>query len=92
MLQRKKQVVVWFALDDSRPPFGFAGIWTTFNGDRGPKCEPVPERNRSTHLATVLGVVLNWRAGQGRMDNFLKAHTWFGDQLLVELPQPVHRH
>jgi hypothetical protein len=60
----KKQVVVWFALDDSRPPLAFAGIWTTFNGDRGPKCEPVPERNRSTHLATVLGVVLNWRAAQ----------------------------
>jgi hypothetical protein len=30
--EAKKQVVIWFALDDSRPPFAFPGIWTTFNG------------------------------------------------------------
>jgi putative SOS response-associated peptidase YedK len=27
--------VVWFALNDDRPLFAFAGIWTTFNGDCG---------------------------------------------------------
>lgn len=27
--------VVWFAVDDDRPLFAFAGIWITFNGDRG---------------------------------------------------------
>ena len=34
--------VVWFALDDSRPLFCFAGIWTEFKGDRGTKSKPVP--------------------------------------------------
>jgi hypothetical protein len=33
---------VWFALDDDRPLFTFAGVWTTFNGDRGTKSKPVP--------------------------------------------------
>jgi putative SOS response-associated peptidase YedK len=34
--------VVWVALDDDRPLFAFAGIWTTFNGDRGTRSKPVP--------------------------------------------------
>src|SRR6201991_3575894 len=38
----KKKDVVWFALDESRPLFCFAGIWTNFNGDRGTKSKPVP--------------------------------------------------
>jgi putative SOS response-associated peptidase YedK len=37
-----KKDVVWFALDDDRPLFAFAGIWTEFNGDRGTKSKPVP--------------------------------------------------
>ncbi|WP_164934609.1 SOS response-associated peptidase [Bradyrhizobium zhanjiangense] len=36
-----KKDVVWFALTDERPLFAFAGIWTTFNGDRGTKSKPV---------------------------------------------------
>jgi putative SOS response-associated peptidase YedK len=39
-LNPKRKNVVWFALDDSRPLFAFAGIWTTFNGDRGTKSKP----------------------------------------------------
>jgi putative SOS response-associated peptidase YedK len=31
-----------FALNDDRPLFAFAGIWTTFNGDRGTKTKPIP--------------------------------------------------
>jgi putative SOS response-associated peptidase YedK len=37
----KKKDVVWFALNDDRPLFAFAGIWTTFNGDRGTKSKPI---------------------------------------------------
>ena len=37
--ETKKKDVVWFALDEDRPLFAFAGIWTTFNGDRGTKVE-----------------------------------------------------
>jgi len=33
---------VWFALNDDRPLFAFAGLWTTFNGDRGTKSKPIP--------------------------------------------------
>jgi putative SOS response-associated peptidase YedK len=39
--RRRKKDVVWFALDDNRPLFAFAGIWTTFNGDRGTKSKPM---------------------------------------------------
>jgi SOS response associated peptidase (SRAP) len=37
-----KKDVVWFALDESRPLFSFAGIWTPYNGDRGTKSKPIP--------------------------------------------------
>ncbi|WJR81041.1 SOS response-associated peptidase [Bradyrhizobium sp. NP1] len=40
--ETKKKDVVWFALDDSRPLFCFAGIWTEFRGDRGTKSMPIP--------------------------------------------------
>ena len=40
--ETKKKDVVWFALNDERPLFAFAGMWTTFNGDRGTKSKPVP--------------------------------------------------
>jgi hypothetical protein len=34
---------LWFALalNDGRPLFVFAGIWTTFTGDRGTKSKPI---------------------------------------------------
>jgi hypothetical protein len=38
----KKMDVVWFALNDDRPLFAFAGIWTEFRGDRGTKSKPIP--------------------------------------------------
>lgn len=31
-----KKDVIWFALDDDRPLFAFAGIWTEYKGDRCP--------------------------------------------------------
>jgi putative SOS response-associated peptidase YedK len=38
----KKKDVVWFALNENRPLFAFAGIWTMFNGDRGARSKPIP--------------------------------------------------
>ena len=38
----KKKDVVWFALNEDRPLFAFAGIWAEFKGDRGTKSKPVP--------------------------------------------------
>src|SRR6202171_601648 len=40
--ETKKKDAVWFALDEARPLFAFAGIWTEFNGDRGTKSKPIP--------------------------------------------------
>ena len=40
--ETKKKDVVWFALSEDRPPFAIAGIWTTFNDDRGTKSKPIP--------------------------------------------------
>jgi putative SOS response-associated peptidase YedK len=37
-----KKDVVWFALNEDRPLFAFAGIWTEFKGDRGTKPIPGP--------------------------------------------------
>src|SRR5258708_12658267 len=37
-----KKDVVWLALNDDRPLFAFAGIWTEFRGDRGTKSKPIP--------------------------------------------------
>jgi putative SOS response-associated peptidase YedK len=37
-----KKDVVWFALEETRPLFAFAGIWTEFKGDRGTKSRPIP--------------------------------------------------
>jgi putative SOS response-associated peptidase YedK len=34
--------VVWFAVNEDRPLVAFAGIWTTFNGDRGTKSKSIP--------------------------------------------------
>jgi putative SOS response-associated peptidase YedK len=39
--ETKKKDVVWFALNDERPLTAYAGIWTEFAGDRGPKSKPV---------------------------------------------------
>jgi putative SOS response-associated peptidase YedK len=36
-----KKDVVWFAIDDARPLFAFAGIWTEYRGDRGTKSKPI---------------------------------------------------
>ena len=40
--ETKKKDVVWFALNEDRPLFAFAGIWTTFNGNRGTKSKLIP--------------------------------------------------
>jgi putative SOS response-associated peptidase YedK len=40
--ETKKKDVVWFALNEDRQLFAFAGIWTIFNGDRGTKSKPIP--------------------------------------------------
>jgi putative SOS response-associated peptidase YedK len=40
--ETKKKDVVWFALNEDRQLFAFAGIWTIFNGDRGTKSKLIP--------------------------------------------------
>jgi hypothetical protein len=35
----EKEDAVWFALNEDRPPFAFAGIWTEFKGRQGHQVE-----------------------------------------------------
>jgi putative SOS response-associated peptidase YedK len=37
----RPKVTHWFALDDDRPAFWFAGIWTGWSGARGTKSNPI---------------------------------------------------
>ncbi len=43
---KPKKTPTWFALDQSRPLFAFAGIWTTWLGALGPKSNPVEGEHR----------------------------------------------
>jgi putative SOS response-associated peptidase YedK len=43
---KPRKTPVWFALDESRPLFAFAGIWTSWYGTRGTKAEPVIGEHR----------------------------------------------
>jgi putative SOS response-associated peptidase YedK len=55
--ETKKKDIVWFALNDNRPLF--AGLWTTFNGDRGTKSKPIPgPHDVSGFLATSPNAVV----------------------------------
>ena len=38
---KPKKTPTWFAIDESRPLFAFAGIWTTWRGVRGPKANAI---------------------------------------------------
>jgi len=39
--ETKKKDIVWFALNEDRPPFAFGGLWTEVRGDRGTKSKPI---------------------------------------------------
>ena len=34
---KPRKTPIWFALDEDRPLFAFAGLWTAWRGVRGPK-------------------------------------------------------
>jgi putative SOS response-associated peptidase YedK len=38
---KPRKTPIWFALDENRPLFAFAGLWTRWRGVRGPKGAPV---------------------------------------------------
>jgi putative SOS response-associated peptidase YedK len=55
----KKKDLVWFAFNDDRPLFAFAGIWTEFRGDRGTKSKPIPgPHNVNGFLTTAPNAVV----------------------------------
>jgi putative SOS response-associated peptidase YedK len=37
----KPKIIHWFALNEERPLFAFAGVWTAWTGTRGPKSNPI---------------------------------------------------
>ena len=42
----RPKVPHWFALDEERPAFAFAGLWRPWTGTRGTKAEPVTGEHR----------------------------------------------
>jgi putative SOS response-associated peptidase YedK len=54
-----KKDVVWFALDDDRPPFAFGGLWTEFRGDRGTKSKPIPGPHLVYGFLTTTPLLIN---------------------------------
>lgn len=44
---------MWFALDEDRPLFAFAGIWTTFHGDRATKSKLIPGPHHACGFLTT---------------------------------------
>src|SRR5271166_3127032 len=74
-----KKDVVWFALNEDRPLFAFAGTWTTFNGDRGTKSKPSPtDCFRVEHLTDETRLSPAPLAGRGLLVQLhgQKAHEW----------------
>jgi putative SOS response-associated peptidase YedK len=43
----------WFALDETRPLFAFAGIWRPWSGTRGPKSAPVEGKHLLYSILTA---------------------------------------
>jgi putative SOS response-associated peptidase YedK len=43
---KPKKTSTWFALNESRPLFFFAGVWTPWRGVRGTRAEPVDGEHR----------------------------------------------
>lgn len=43
---KPKKTPVWFALDQGRPLFAFAGLWTVWHGIRGTKANPIEGEHR----------------------------------------------
>jgi putative SOS response-associated peptidase YedK len=59
---RPRKTPTWFALDEYRPLFCFAGIWTPWFGTRGTKAAPVTGEHKvfgflTTEPNTVVGAV-----------------------------------
>ena len=43
---KPRKTPIWFALDEERPLFAFAGLWTNWRGVRGPKGAPVADEHQ----------------------------------------------
>ena len=47
---KPRKTPTWFALDEGRPLFAFAGVWTAWTGTRGTKAEPVTGEHQQSDL------------------------------------------
>jgi len=59
---RPRKTPTWFALDESRPLFMFAGIWVAWTGTRNTKAAPITGEHRfygflTTEANGVVGVI-----------------------------------
>ena len=84
-----KKDVVWFALNEGRPLFAFASIWTEFNGDRGTKSKPIagPHLERDGFkFGHIQRLRSSWRTRSARLSSGLarsprRRPRWFAVRL-----------
>jgi putative SOS response-associated peptidase YedK len=50
---KPRKTPIWFALDEDRPLFAFAGLWTRWRGVRGPKGAPVEGEHQPFGFVTT---------------------------------------
>jgi hypothetical protein len=55
----------WFALNEDRPPFAFAGMWAEFQGDRGTKSKPIPGPHLVYGFLTTATSIGTWSSTLG---------------------------
>jgi|SRR5271165_4568087 len=75
-----KNDVVWFVLNEDRPLFALAGMWTTFNGDRGTTSKPIPGPHQvygfPTTEANAVVKPIHRKAMRDRQSLALDAREW----------------
>ena len=92
------KVATWFALDASRPPFAFAGIWRPWTGTRGTKAAPEDGEHQLFSFLTTDANDIVRPVHAKAMPVILTAETWDlwleGDvsiALALQQPFPAER-
>ena len=92
---KPKKTPKWFALDESRPLFAFAGLWTPWRGVRGPTSAPVRGEHELFGLLTTeanaVVAPIHAQAMPVILTTAEEAHLWFKADAAkaLELQRPL---
>jgi putative SOS response-associated peptidase YedK len=82
ILQTTLKTTHWFALDETRPPFAFAGIWTAWRGVRGTAANPTEDEHKLfgflTTEANVIVAPIHAKAIPVRLTTAEEWDIWLG--------------